>query len=309
MGIILITMRYCSATEIRKYPPPIYRVCFWVLFFRWAVALGGPVDARMIAAWGDSLTAADYPKILAGKTGMEVVNGGVNGQTSSQIAARMLAATHLHRCPTILWAGRNNYDQPQTVLRDMDAMVAALALVGNTNRFLVLGVINSSYGGYEDQGTLPHRMIVDLNRELSVRYGERFVPVREILIEASDPKNAGDRVDFAHDVPPGSLRSDALHLNESGYGVLVKYLLQHKMTLLRGDWGWVERVSMGVQEGRWALQAEVRWGWQYQVESSKDLIHWRREFVPIRPETKTLEWEVPTSADQRRFYRLLRLPD
>jgi hypothetical protein len=263
----------------------------------------------MIAAWGDSLTAADYPRILAGKTGMEVVNGGVNGQTSSQIAARMLADPHLHRCPTILWAGRNNYDQPQTVLRDMDAMVAALALVGNTNRFLVLGVINSSYGSYEDQGTLPHRLIVDLNRTLSERFGDRFVPVREILIDAYDPKNASDRVDFAHDVPPGSLRSDELHLNESGYRVLVEYLLQHKMTLLRGDWGWVERVSMRAQQGRWALQAEVRWGWQYKVESSEDLIHWRGEFVPIRPETRTLEWQVPTSTDPRRFYRLQRLLD
>ena len=308
MGIIVITMRHCSATEIRKYPP-IYRVCFWVLFFWWAVSLGGQVDTRRIVTWGDSLTAADYPKIFAGKTGMEVVNGGVNGQTSSQIAARMLAAPHLHRCPTILWAGRNNYDQPQTVLRDLESMVSALALAGNTNQFLVLGVINSSYGGYEDRGTLPHRLILDLNRELSVRYGERFVPVREILIDAHDPNHAGDAADHAHDVPPGSLRSDALHLNESGYRVLVEYLLQHKMTLLRGDWGWVERVSMRVQEGRWALQAEVRLGWPYQVESSEDLVHWRGEFVLIRPETKTLEWEVPTSADPRRFYRLLRLPD
>jgi hypothetical protein len=208
MGIIVVTMRRCSVIQIRKYPPPIYRVCFWVLFFWWAVSLGGQVDARRIAAWGDSLTAADYPKIFAGKTGMEVVNGGVNGQTSSQIAARMLAAPHLHRCPTILWAGRNNYDQPQTVLRDLESMVSALALAGNTNQFLVLGVINSSYGGYEDRGTLPHRLILDLNRELSVRYGERFVPVREILIDAHDPNHAGDAADHAHDVPPGSLRSD-----------------------------------------------------------------------------------------------------
>ena len=156
---------------------------------------------------------------------------------------------------------------------------------------------------------MPYRLIVDLNRTLSERFGDRFVPVREILIDAYDPKNASDRVDFAHDVPPGSLRSDELHLNESGYRVLVEYLLQHKMTLLRGDWGWVERVSMRAQQGRWALQAEVRWGWQYKVESSEDLIHWRGEFVPIRPETRTLEWQVPTSTDPRRFYRVQRLLD
>lgn len=263
----------------------------------------------MIVTWGDSLTAADYPRMLAGKTGMEVVNGGVNGQTSSQIAARMLAAPHLHRCPTILWAGRNNYDQPQTVLRDLEAMVSALALVGNTNRFLVLGVINSSYGGYEDRGTVPYRWIVDLNRTLSERFGDRFVPAREILIDAHDPKNAGDQTDFVHDVPPGSLRSEALHLNEAGYGVLVDYLLKHKMSLLRGDWGWVEKVSLLEQQGRRALQAEVRRGWQYQLESSEDLIHWRGEFVPIWTETRTLEWELPSSADPRRFYRLQRLPD
>ena len=100
-------MRFCSVTKIRKFPRFIWVFC-WVSAFRCLVAMGGALEARMIVTWGDSLTAADYPRMLAGKTGMEVVNGGVNGQTSSQIAARMLAAPHLHRCPTILWAGRNN---------------------------------------------------------------------------------------------------------------------------------------------------------------------------------------------------------
>jgi len=272
-------------------------------------AFVGTVEPRKIVTWGDSLTAADYPKILAEKTGMEVLNGGVNGQTSSQIAARMLAAPHLHRCPTILWAGRNNYDQAHSVLRDVEAMVTALALAGNTNRFLVLGVINSSYGGYEDRGTSAYRSIVDLNRALAERFGDRFVPVREILIDAYDPKQAGDQLDFAHDVPPGSLRSDALHLNESGYRVLVDHLLRHRMAPLRGDLGWVEKVSLGLKSGRCALRAEVRLGWQYRVESSEDLIHWREEFAPIWPETKTREWEFPFSGDPRRFYRLQRLLD
>jgi lysophospholipase L1-like esterase len=280
-----------------------------VLFLGPETRLASQIDFRSIVTWGDSLTAADYPKILAEKTGMEVVNGGVNGQTSSQIAARMLAAPHLYRCPTILWAGRNNYDQAQSVLRDLEAMVSALAVAGNTNRFLVLGVINSSYGGYEDRGTLPYRLIVDLNRTLEERFGDRFVPVRDFLIGAYDPKQAGDRLDFAHDVPPGSLRSDALHLNESGYEVLVDYLVQHKMALLRGDWGWVEKVSLRLRSVRCTLQADVRMGWQYRVESSEDLIHWRGEFAPIWPETRTLEWELPLSADSRRFFRLQRLSD
>jgi hypothetical protein len=38
---------------------------------------------------------------------------------------------------------------------------------------------------------------LDLNRELSVRYGERFVPVREILIDAHDLNHAGDAADHA----------------------------------------------------------------------------------------------------------------
>jgi len=133
--------------------------------------------------------------------------------------------------------------------------------------------------------------------------------VRDILIGAYDPKQAGDQLDFAHDVPPASLRSDALHLNEAGYGVLVDYLVKHKMSPLRGDWGWVERVSLDGQQGRLAVQAEVRLGWRYRVESSEDLIHWRGEFVPIEPETRTLEWELPWSADSRRFFRLQRLSD
>ena len=51
-----------------------------------------------IACWGDSLTQGNqdltgvsYPGVLQQLLGVTVYNGGVDGQTSTQIAARMLA--------------------------------------------------------------------------------------------------------------------------------------------------------------------------------------------------------------------------
>jgi lysophospholipase L1-like esterase len=262
-----------------------------------------------VAAWGDSLTAAAYPRILTELSGMRVENGGVNGQTSSQIAARMLSATNLHRCPTLLWVGRNNYDQPQTVIRDLESMVEALNRAGNFDRFLVLGVINSSYGGYENRDTAPHRSILELNRQLQQRYGDRFVPVREMLIDAYNPQEPGDVMDHSNDVPPRSLRSDELHLNEAGYRLLVEYLLRNKMIRLRGDWGWDERVSLQNRDGLWTVKAEVRLGWRYQLESSTGLLQWEDESEPIGPAVRIAEWEKPLYPTAQRFFRLRRLPD
>lgn len=282
---------------------------FLVLVFAVRAVVAGEGDFRTVAAWGDSLTAASYPRILAALSGLRVENGGVNGQTSSQIAARMRSATNLHRCPTLLWVGRNNYDPPQTVIRDLESMVEALARAGNTQRFLVLGVINSSYGGYENRDTAPHRSILELNRQLRERYGDRFVPVREVLIDAYNPEEPGDVIDHSNDVPPRSLRSDELHLNEAGYRVLVDYLFRNKMTQLRGDWGWDERVSLQNRDGLWTVKAEVRLGWRYQLESSTGLLQWEDESEPIGPAVRTVEWEKPLYPTAQRFFRLRRLPD
>ena len=142
-------------------------------------------DFLATATWGDSLTAGSggtpYPTVFQSISGIKTSNGGVGGETSSQIKVRMLAATNTHTQPTIIWAGRNNYSATSTVLADVASMVSALAAAGNTDKYLVLSVLNGSYGGYEAPGGVGYQQITNLNAQLSAAYGSRYAEVREYL--------------------------------------------------------------------------------------------------------------------------------
>ena len=170
-----------------------------------------------IATWGDSLTAGSggtpYPTQLATLSGYTVYNGGVGGETSTQIKVRLLAATSKHGQPTIIWAGRNNYSDPTTVKADVAAMVAAL---GHEN-YIILGVLNGSYGGYEIPGGDGYIQITQLNSDLATLYGSHFIDIRAYLVSQYDSGQAQDVIDHTNDTPPTSLRSDAIHLNTAGY--------------------------------------------------------------------------------------------
>lgn len=208
--------------------------------------LSNPIDSSnatnwlATSTWGDSLTAGTggtpYPTVLQSISGTKVSNGGVGGETSTQIKTRMLAATNLYSQPTIIWAGRNNYSDTATVLADVSSMVSALASVGN-NKFLVLSVLNGSYGGYEAPGGLGYQQITNLNAQLSAAYGSKYVEVREYLVSLYNPANPTDVADHAADRPPTSLRSDAIHLNSSGYSAVANYLYTNKWDQLRGQFG------------------------------------------------------------------------
>lgn len=208
--------------------------------------LSNPIDPYQstnwlaTSTWGDSLTAGTggtpYPTVLQSISGTKVSNGGVGGETSTQIKTRMLAATNLYSQPTIIWAGRNNYSDTATVLADVASMVSALASVGN-NKFLVLSVLNGSYGTYEAPGGLGYQQITNLNAQLSAAYGPRYVEVREYLVSLYNPANPTDVADHAADRPPTSLRSDAIHLNSAGYSAVANYLYTNKWDQLRGQFG------------------------------------------------------------------------
>ena len=55
---------------------------------------------------------------------------------------------------------------------------------------------------------------------LSVTYGSRFLDLRSLLVNSYDPLSAQDESNFALDIVPASLRSDALHLNTAGYALM-----------------------------------------------------------------------------------------
>lgn len=199
-----------------------------------------------IATWGDSLTAGTgaspssnaYPATLGLLSGYTVSNGGVGGETSGEIETRMVADTASHVQPTIIWAGRNDVytNSAANIISNIDAMIAALAAAGNSNRWLVLNVLNGDYVPYDAIGGVGYGLITNLNEQMRVHYGARYVPIREALVAAYDPGIPADVTDHSLDIPPGSLRSDAIHLNNDGYAAVANYVLTNYQSVLRGEW-------------------------------------------------------------------------
>jgi hypothetical protein len=141
-----------------------------------------------------------------------VFQGGAVAETSTQVAARVIADTDRHNWINVLWMGNFNSDDPPTIKRDIAASVAALPANAH---YLVLGIMTEAVP--EDyKGTAKWQSIVQLNSELAVTYPQNFIDIRSYLVGLYNPNNAQDVADFQHDVVPSSLRSDAGHLNNDG---------------------------------------------------------------------------------------------
>lgn len=179
--------------------------------------LADVLNSLSVAFWGDSLTAGSggtpFPDAFYTLTGYGIFNGGVGGETSTQIKTRLLADAARRPWLTVIWAGRNNYADPNTVKADIAAMVAALG----HDRYLVLGVINGNYNPYEYSGGAGWTFITQLNTDLATIYGSHFVDIRALLVASYDPGTPQDVTDHANDIVPSTKRSDAIHLNTAGY--------------------------------------------------------------------------------------------
>jgi lysophospholipase L1-like esterase len=187
-----------------------------------------------IAIWGDSLTSGSgatspgryFPTRFAVLTNRPVFNGGVSGDTSTQIATRLVADAVRKPWPTVIWAGRNNFSSPTTVKADIASMVAAL---GHTN-YIVLSVINKN-DPTEYSGQANYTTITTLNSDLAAIYGAHFVDVRSYLVSLYDPGIPQDVTDHGRDVPPTSLSSDGLHLNDAGYQAVANLVYANRAQL------------------------------------------------------------------------------
>lgn len=191
----------------------------------------GPIsraEQNLIACWGDSLTAGtgagfqeDYPSVLGALLGRKVFNGGVGGEKSTQIKARMLARPPgLDQGITIIWAGRNNFAEPETVKADIGTMVGSLP---EGARYLVLGIIDGDYPE-EYKGSTRYEVLKTLNADLAHLYGDRFVPIREYLGWIAF------ETERLHDQVPAALRADRIHLNDMGYRAIA-FLLTERINL------------------------------------------------------------------------------
>jgi len=198
-----------------------------------------------IACWGDSLTdgagggGTNYPSVLASTLSRSVYEGGVGGETSTQVKDRVLADVTHRDWTCVFWMGRNNYAAPQTVVSDILACIDHLT--PSAPRVLVLSVLNGDYsttiGDTTDEwlGGAEYEEIKDLNDELALTFGTNFIDIRRYLIDfglrdAGIAPTMQDQTDITHDVVPSSLRFDKLHLNSAGYSVVGNYVAR----LIRG---------------------------------------------------------------------------
>ncbi|WP_353472317.1 hypothetical protein PVT71_13580 [Salipiger sp. H15] len=137
----------------------------------------------------------------------------------------------------ILWLGRNNNADPDTIKAHIALCVSQLDR-GN-RRFLVLSVLNGDYDAEEHVGGARYATITGLNADLEATYPGEFVDIRRLLISEGLTRawiapTAQDLTDIANDVPPSSLRTDNLHLNAAGYQVVAEIVAEQ----LRAR-GWV----------------------------------------------------------------------
>ncbi|MDP9050626.1 MAG: fibronectin type III domain-containing protein [Acidobacteriota bacterium] len=163
-----------------------------------------------IWAWGDSQTqggkdgsAINYPNTLANALGVPVINEGVGGNTSPQIAQRMLA-TPASLGPgncNVFWAGSNNPTQVSQILSDDASMVNALAA---PSCYLVLGDVNFVTTPI---GTTIYQDVIATSASLAAAYPNNYLDIRELAVQAYNPSLPLDVADHANDVMPSSLRA------------------------------------------------------------------------------------------------------
>jgi hypothetical protein len=122
----------------------------------------------------------------------------------------------------VFWVGRNNYTQMSQVLAD----VAAMVQYQSSGKFIVLNVLN---GAGEGKGTSAYSQITALDTALQKAYPNHYLDVRAALVAAYDVNNAQDIQDHADDIPPTSLRSGSLNLDNAGYAVVAKQV-QERVT-------------------------------------------------------------------------------
>lgn len=194
-----------------------------------------------LLAYGDSLTAGvggtSWTSQYQTQSGFVAGNEGVGGETAMQVRDRLAVDVRRTARPVVIWAGRNDLTNPATQAQ-ADGIKARIAEMINGlghTAYLVLGVTNQDVAG-ERLGEADYAIIDQLNADLDTAYGVRFADVRRELIDngltlAGITPTAQDLIDIAADVIPSSLRSDALHLNTAGYGVVAS-LVDAELTAL-----------------------------------------------------------------------------
>lgn len=118
----------------------------------------------------------------------------------------------------VIWAGNNGVTSSGDAT-GAQADIAAMVSYLDHSRYLVISPLTSS-----DHAAGRIAVIQQMQADLQATYGSRYVDIYGALRAAGDG-SANDNADIAAGFAPRSLRSDAIHLNASGYTVAVATLV------------------------------------------------------------------------------------
>ena len=178
--------------------------------------------SAVVSGWGDSLTfgsgggGAGYLEQFQTLSGQAIYKQGWGGSNSTWIKDQfLLQSNHWGDQYIIIWSGRNNYTATNTVKADIADMVAHMT----TTNYLIMGIINGNYAG-EFKGQANYNTMIALNSSLAATYGNKYLDIRQILVNSYNPALPQDVIDFTNDTVPASLRADNIHLTATGYGIV-----------------------------------------------------------------------------------------
>ena len=180
-----------------------------------APAPSGPPD---VAMWGDSMTEA-YAQRMGSQfpSGRQLFNGGIIGQTSSQIRSRFMADSLRRSWITVIWAGHNDWLY-QGSLQNIRDMVDALVSSGN-ERFIVL--TNAPWANSQYHMGVDRAQVEQFNSAIVAAFPGKSLDINAALRDGSTG-SAEDNADLAAGLTPRSLRwpNDPIHLNERGQDIV-----------------------------------------------------------------------------------------
>lgn len=143
------------------------------------MSVGGDIDI-----WGDSLTAQNWGKYLQELTGRKCYIHGFGGKKSTYIRDQYLNGLNRKRTQ-ILFVGRNNYSETDTIINDLRTMVKAYG----GYKFLVMTPPNGGYSsslpeqGYAGEELSTFRSLED---RLCREYQSNYLNNREACIYGYD---------------------------------------------------------------------------------------------------------------------------
>jgi lysophospholipase L1-like esterase len=169
------------------------------------------VNSPNIACWGDSITDLYWDNLQRLYSDRQVFNGGVVGETSTAIDARVQADTTHRDWISVFWYGHNNFTK-ERVAGDIAHSIARLA--PNNHAFIVLSMLN--WANQDERGTPSYDAIMQVNAQLAATYPDNFIDMHAYLVSLYQPDNPLDVLDHNNDLYPRSLRFDVIHPNDAG---------------------------------------------------------------------------------------------